>query len=135
MRLKDLPLEMQQKYAGQIDVDGMIRVQYYPEDLAILLGIDDTKIADMNIAILNDVQVLQVTAVPINKKTEFKTIRVAPKEQKQASSRRKQTGLVGHGSGPRAPNVDNDKPIGIAEKLAQAGKKFMSNKNKPPWME
>ena len=137
VRLKDLPVEMQKKYAGQIDVDGMIRVQYYPEDLAFALSMNDTKIADMWVEVINDIQVLRIVAIPIDKKEDFKTVRVAPKEQTKQSVRRKQTSIKGiSGPGPvtKAPKLDNDHPLTLGEKLVERGKKFMANKDKPKFM-
>jgi hypothetical protein len=137
MRLKDLPVDMQKKYIGQIDVDGMIRVQYYPEDLAYALGMDDTKIADVYVEMINNIQVLRITAIPIIKE-EFKTVRVAPKDQTRQSVRRKQTGGSGlKGAGPvtRAPKVDNEKPFTPGEKLVGMAKTWMQKKTKPDFMK
>ena len=137
MRLKDLPIEMQQKYAGQIDVDGMIRVQYYPEDLAYALGMDDTKIAEVYVESVNNVPVLRIVAVPIDKKQDFKTMRIAPRSQTKGTTRRKTTPMRLEGPGPvtRAPNLDNDKPYGAADKLIGMGKKWIKNNKKPQFME
>ena len=135
IRLKDLPIEMQKKYAGQIDVDGMVRVQYYPEDLAYALGMDDTKIADMYIEMINNIQVLRIVAIP-QVKEDFKTVRVAPKDQTKQTVRRKQTGGSGF-KGPvrKAPDLDTEQPFKPANKLIQMGEEWMKKKEKPQFMK
>src|SRR5512137_2401746 len=138
IKLKDLPIEMQKKYVGMIDADGMVRVQYYPQDLAFALSMDDTKIADMWVEVINDIQVLRIVAIPIDKKEDFKTVRVAPKEQTKQTVRRKQTtikGISGPGPVTRAPNFNSEKPMSIGDRLVEKGKKFMSNKEKPQFMK
>jgi hypothetical protein len=138
IKLKDLPIEMQKKYVGQIDTDGMIRVQYYPEDLCYALDMSDTKIADMYVELINNIQVLRIVAIPIDKKEDFKTVRVAPKDQTKQSVRRKQTpikGISGPGPVTRAPKLDTEQPFKPANKLIEMGKAWMKKKDKPGFMK
>lgn len=75
MKLKDLPIDLQKKYIGEVDVDGMQRIQFYPQDLEYFLQIGT--IADMHVDVENGTQVLRMTVIP-PQPTEYKTVR-APK--------------------------------------------------------
>jgi hypothetical protein len=72
VNLKDLPVDIQQKVAGEIDVDGMSRIQFYPPDLAYRLRLSG-RIADMHVDVEHGVQVLRMTIVP-RQSSEYKTV-------------------------------------------------------------
>lgn len=120
-----------EKAAKEKYMQDLERIQYYAPDLAYALDLGE--IADMHVDTENGQQILRMTVVP-KAKAEFKTIRTAPKQQTKSTVKRKQTPQQ-HETRRSGPVIDAENPVGIGEKLVGMGKKFMSNKNKPPWME
>jgi len=117
MKLKDLPIDMQKKYAGEVDVDGMQRIQYYMPDLAYALDIGE--IADAHVDTENGVQILRMTVLP-KKAAEYKTIRAAPKELTRSTVKKKQ------------PKPPEKKKKGFLETLVGTNK---GNRNNTDWIK
>ena len=110
------------------------KIQFYPADLAYALDIGE--IADMYVATLDSgVQVLRIECAE-KKDDEYKTVRVKG-SKKAAPVKHPQRGREKRESSKpeKAPDLSSKKAMGIGDQLLNAGKKFMSNKSKPPWME
>ena len=129
MKLKELPIDLQKKYVGELDIDGMSRIQYYPADLAYNLGLQG-KIADMHVDTENGEQVLRMTVIPLQA-TEYKTIRAPkgtvplPRPKKQPKTARRP---AAKGSGKTVGDV-------VTEKVKEGVKNWWNKKDKPQFMK
>jgi hypothetical protein len=124
MKLKDLPLALQKKFTGCVDVDGMERIQYYPADLSYALGLQGV-ITDMHVDIENNIQILRMTVIPTPAE-EYKTIR-APK------------GTVLKPTPQKQPKRPEKKPKSFLEKLVgtnnNTNRRSTNERGGPDWID
>ena len=125
VNIKDLPQNLQNQIVRG-DSGSMEKIQYFSADLSYALDIGE--IADMYVETINGTQVLRLTVLP-KKVSEYKTVRVAPKEQTRGTVKRKQTPTAK--AEPVRPKFEMDPATndsGLASKFAKGAKSFLSNK-------
>jgi len=127
VNIKDLPQNLQNQVIRG-DSGSMEKIQYFSADLSYALDIGE--IADMYVETINGTQVLRLTVLP-KKVAEYKTIRVAPKEQTKGTVKRKQTPTAK----PARPKMQLDRGTddsGLAAKFAKGAKSFLTKPMKSP---
>ena len=129
VNIKDLPQNLQNQVIRG-DSGSMEKIQYFSADLSYALDIGE--IADMYVETINGTQVLRLTVLP-KKVAEFKTIRVAPKEQTKGTVKRKQTPTAKPAAiRPKFMMDPETDDSGLAKKLAGLGKSFLTKPTKRP---